>query len=140
MPLLAWALTGDSQKIDVVTPLVKPAELKGYARFSLLGKDYPALIKHHETSIVDGLLLCPRDKSQRKKLDDFEGEAYVVTPAQVTVIGEEGSLLWNGERGSLYPVSSQVQLAAFMSYSAGHSLDTYFSLYISLTVRSGRFC
>ena len=109
MPLLAWALTGDSQKIDVVTPLVKPAELKGYARFSLLGKDYPALIKHHETSIVDGLLLCPRDKSQRKKLDDFEGEAYMVTPAQVTVIDEEGQTrlvdaeiyLWNGERDAV---------------------------------------
>ena len=38
----AWALTGDSRKTDVVTPLVKPAELKGFARFSLLGKDYHA--------------------------------------------------------------------------------------------------
>lgn len=85
MPLLAWALTGDSQKTDVVAHLVKPAELKGYERFSLLGKDYPALIKHDETSIiVDGLLLFPQDKSQRKKLDDFEGEAYIVTPVQVS--------------------------------------------------------
>ena len=71
MPLLAWVLTGDSRKTDVVVPLVKPAELKDYARFSLLGKDYPALIEHDETSIVDGLLLCPQDMSQRKKLDDF---------------------------------------------------------------------
>jgi hypothetical protein len=107
MPLLAWALTGDPQKTDVVAPLVKPAELKGYARFSLFGKDYPALIKHHETSIVDGLLLCPQDQSQRKKLDDFEGEEYVVTPVQVTVIGEEGQMvdadiyLWNGERDAV---------------------------------------
>ena len=63
MPLLAWALTGDSRKTDVVAPLVKPAELKGYARLSLLGKDYPALIKHKETSIVDGLLLRLQEKS-----------------------------------------------------------------------------
>jgi hypothetical protein len=103
MLLLAWALTGDSRKTNVVAPLVKPAELKGYARFSLLGKDYPALIKHNETSIADGLLLCPQDKSQRKKLDDFEGEAYMVTPVQVTVVGEEGQMveaviyLWNSE-------------------------------------------
>ena len=107
MPLLAWALTGDSRKIDVVAPLVKPAELKGYARFSLLGKDYPALIKHDETSIVDGLLFCPQDKSQRQKLDDFEGEAYAATPVQVTVVGEEGQMvdadvyLWNGERDAV---------------------------------------
>lgn len=108
MPLLAWALTGDSRKIDVVAPLVKAAELKGYARFSLLGKDYPALIKHDETSIVDGLLLCPQNKSQRKKLDDFEGEAYTVTPVQVTVVGEEDQpmmdadiYLWNGERDAV---------------------------------------
>jgi gamma-glutamylcyclotransferase (GGCT)/AIG2-like uncharacterized protein YtfP len=98
MPLLAWAITGDSRKTDVVAHLVKPAELKGYARFSLLGKDYPALIKHDETSIVDGLLFCPQE------LDDFEGEAYVVTPAQVTIVGEEGKMvdadvyLWKGER------------------------------------------
>ncbi|KAF7980459.1 hypothetical protein HWV62_37922 [Athelia sp. TMB] len=107
MPLLAWALTGDSRKVNVVAPLVKPAELKGYARFSLLGKDYPALIKHYETSIVDGLLLCLQDNSQRKKLDDFEGEAYMVSPVQVTIVGEEGQMvdadvyLWNGERDAI---------------------------------------
>ena len=104
MPLLAWALTGDSRKTDVVTPLVKPAELKGYSRFSLLNKDYPALIKHDETSTVDGFLLCLQDNSQRRKLDDFEGETYLVTPVQVTVIGEEGQMVdadiyvWNDER------------------------------------------
>ena len=107
MPLLAWALTGDSRKTDVVPPLVKPAELKGYACFSLLSKDYPALIKHDETSVVDGLLLHPLGTSQRKKLDDFEGEGYVVTPVQVTVVGEEGQMvdadiyLWNGERDAV---------------------------------------
>ena len=90
-----------------MAPLVKPAELKGYACFSLIGKDYPALIKHNETSIVDGLLLCPQDKSQRKKLDDFEGEAYAVNPVQVTIVGEEGQMvdadiyLWNGERDAV---------------------------------------
>jgi hypothetical protein len=107
MPLLAWALTGDPRKTDVVAPLVKPAELKGYARFSLFGKDYPALIKHDETSIVDGLLLCPQDKSQRQKLDGFEGEAYAVILVQVTVVGKEDQMveadiyLWNGERDAV---------------------------------------
>lgn len=104
MPLLAWALTGDSRKTEVVAPLVKPAELKGYTRFSLLNKDYPALIKHDETSTADGLLFCPQNNSQRRKLDDFEGEAYVVTPIQVIIVGEEGKMVdadayvWAGER------------------------------------------
>ncbi|KAK0238426.1 hypothetical protein EDD85DRAFT_1000781 [Armillaria nabsnona] len=98
MPLLAWALTGDSRKTDVVVPLVKPALLKGYARFSLLAQ---------RNVIVDGLLLCPQNKSQRRKLDDFEGEAYTVTPVQVAVVGEERQMveadiyLWNGERDAV---------------------------------------
>ncbi|KAF9478449.1 hypothetical protein BDN70DRAFT_906744 [Pholiota conissans] len=103
MPLLAWALTGDSRKIDVVEPLVKPAEVRGYARFSLHGKDYPALVKYADTSAVDGLLLYPQSKSERRKLDDFEGEAYVVTPVQVSVVGDKDwtvdadIYLWNGD-------------------------------------------
>jgi len=107
MPLLAWALMGDSWKTNVVAPLIKPAELKGYACLSLLGKDYPALMKHDKTSIIDSLLLCPQDKSQQKKLDDFEGEAYIVTPVQVTVVSSEGQMvdvdiyLWNGERDAV---------------------------------------
>ena len=106
MPLLAWALTGDSRKTDAVAPLVKPAELKGYARFSLLGKDYPALIKQDKTSIVNGLLLFPKDKSQRKRLDDFEGEAYILTQVQVTIVGESQMVdadiyLWNDRRDAV---------------------------------------
>jgi hypothetical protein len=84
--LLAWVLTGDSRKTDVVAPLVKPVELKGCARFSAR------------------LMLCPQDMSQRKKLDNFEGEACTMAPVQVTVVGEEGQMvdadiyLWNSER------------------------------------------
>ena len=69
----------------------------------MIGKDYPALVKHDEMSTTDGLLLFPQNKSQRKKLDDFEGEAYTVAQVQVTVIGEAqmvdaDAYLWNGER------------------------------------------
>jgi hypothetical protein len=81
-------LTGDSQRANLVAPLLKPAKLKGYARFSTISKDYPALVMHDEISTTDGLLLFPQDKSQRKKLDDFEGEAYTVAQVQVTVIDE----------------------------------------------------
>jgi hypothetical protein len=45
--------------------------------------------------------------SQRKKLDNFEGEACTMAPVQVTVVGEEGQMvdvdiyLWNGERDAV---------------------------------------
>ena len=101
-----WALTGDSRRADLLAPLLKPAKLKGYARFSMIGKDYPALVKHDEMATTDGLLLFPQDKSQRRKLDDFEGEAYTVAQVQVTVIGEAqmvdaDTYLWNGERDAV---------------------------------------
>ena len=94
MLLLAWALMGDSYKTAVVAPLITPAELHGCqcARFSLLSKDYPALIKHEDMLIVDGLLLCPQDKLQQQKLDDFNSEVYTVIPAQVTVVGKQGQV------------------------------------------------
>ena len=108
MLLLAWALMGDSHKTAVVAPLITPAELHSCqcARFSLLGKDYPALIKHEDTSIVNSLLLCPQDKSQQQKLDDFDGEVYTVILAQVTVVREQGQVdagiyLWNGDHDAV---------------------------------------
>jgi len=116
MPLLAWALTGDSRNTHTVQSLVKPAVLRGYMRFSLHGKDYPALIKHDATSSVDGLLLSPQSKAQRLKLDDFEGELYVATKIQVEV-GEDGETvdadvyLWNGELDAVS--SDQWELETF---------------------------
>ena len=90
MPLLAWALTGDSRKTELVAPFVQPAQVKGYARFAVIHADYPAAIEHEEDSIVDGLLLLPQTKSQRRKLDDFEGEIYTVTPVTVTTTDSQG--------------------------------------------------
>ncbi|KAK7468304.1 hypothetical protein VKT23_002818 [Stygiomarasmius scandens] len=90
MPLLAWALTGDATQTSIVRPLAQNATVKGYARFTVRGKDYPAVIKHNQDSIVDGFLLRLQTKSQRRKLDDFEGEAYTVTPVSVMVKSESG--------------------------------------------------
>lgn len=98
MPILAWLLTEDSRNTDIVLRLVKPAHIKGYARFTVLGKDYPAVIKHNESSTVDGLLLRTPDKSHRQAI---EGETYTVAPVQVKVDGEEELVdadvyVWNG--------------------------------------------
>ncbi|KAI1770062.1 AIG2-like protein [Hypoxylon cercidicola] len=89
LPLLAWALTGDKSNIPTVTRLIQPAKVYGYARFSLQNLDYPAVTKHEPSSSVDGYLLMPETTSQRKKLDDFEGEAYEVVPVDVTVFDSD---------------------------------------------------
>ena len=102
--MLAWALTGDPTKVDHVLSMTEAATLMGFARFSIEGRDYPALIRSDPSSAVDGLLLRPQTQSQRRKLDDFEGETYSVTP--VTVIAKKSGIeeqvdadvyLWNGK-------------------------------------------
>ena len=104
LPFFAWVLTGDPSKVDQVLPLTEPATLTGFACLSVEGKDYPALIRHDPSSAVDGLILRPQTQSQRRKLDDFEGETYSVTPVTVIVktSGIEEQIdadvyVWNGE-------------------------------------------
>ncbi|KAK0207668.1 hypothetical protein IW262DRAFT_1302551 [Armillaria fumosa] len=90
MPLLAWTLTGDSHKAQVSASLVTSTLLKGYC----------ALLSAR-------LHLWPQNKSYRRWLDEFEGEAYTVTPVQVAVVGKEDQMveadiyLWNSERDAL---------------------------------------
>lgn len=70
---------------------------------AILGKDYPALVKQ-EAGQTDGLLFVPETRSQRIKLDDFEGEAYAVTSVEVTIEGgvvEADAYVWNGDTGEL---------------------------------------
>ncbi|RTE71757.1 hypothetical protein BHE90_013831 [Fusarium euwallaceae] len=102
LPLLAWTLTGDASNINTVAPLARPAKVHGYARYTIKNRDYPAIIKHtDETSTVDGYLLTLQTTSQRKKLDDFEGETYRVTAVAVEL--EDGSIVdadmyvWDGD-------------------------------------------
>lgn len=107
LPLLAWVLTGDKSNTDTVAPLLRPAKIFGYARYSIHRCDYPAIVKtgHDPSSMVDGYLLTPETASQRKKLDDFEGETYRVT--DVTAVLEDGErvhadiYLWNGDMEAL---------------------------------------
>ncbi|RSL66723.1 hypothetical protein CEP54_003558 [Fusarium duplospermum] len=102
LPLLAWALTGDASNTSSVSRLARPARVHGYARYAVKNADYPAVVKHtDETSTVDGYLLTLQTTSQRKKLDDFEGEAYKVTAVSVEL--EDGSTVegdmyvWDGD-------------------------------------------
>lgn len=80
-PLLAWAMTGSAENVDQVSRLLKPARVMGYKRVAVHHCDYPAVVKD-DGSTVDGFVLQPQTASQRRKLDDFEGEAY--KPVTVT--------------------------------------------------------
>ncbi|KAF5013347.1 hypothetical protein FDECE_650 [Fusarium decemcellulare] len=106
LPLLAWVLTGDASKTSTVEALVQPARIYGYARYALRNQDYPAAIKYsNESSSVDGYLVSMESASQRKKVDDFEGECYKVEHVLVTL--KDGSTvdadvyLWNGNMEDL---------------------------------------
>ncbi|RKK87451.1 hypothetical protein BFJ68_g3214 [Fusarium oxysporum] len=89
-PLLAWALTGDAANTEPISAFASSATVRGYARYTVRSRDYPAVIKKdgHE---VDGDLLILETKSLRKKLDDFEGEIY--TPTSVDVVLEDGNIV-----------------------------------------------
>ncbi|TFK96406.1 Butirosin biosynthesis, BtrG-like protein [Pterulicium gracile] len=107
LPLLAWALTGDPGEIDMVKALVKAATVSGYNRFRLHHCDYPAVVASSSSeSQVDGYLLNLETLSQRRKLDDFEGETYVST-AVVVKLNENGSTVeadmytWDGDAQQL---------------------------------------
>ncbi|KAF5613653.1 uncharacterized protein FTJAE_13863 [Fusarium tjaetaba] len=103
-PLLAWALTGDAANTESISALTRPAKVRGYARYTVRSRDYLAVVKRdgHE---VEGDLLVLETNSQRKKLDDFEGEIY--TPTSVDVVLEDGSVVeadmyvWAGDQDAL---------------------------------------
>ncbi|KAI3339303.1 AIG2-like protein [Ustulina deusta] len=133
LPLLAWALTGDASNISTVSKLIQPATIYGYARFSLKNRDYPAVIKHEPQSSVDGYLLIIETTSQRKKLDDFEGEAYKLESVPVTVFDADGKkqeeiveadiYVWAGDADAL--TGSPWELKSFEKERLGDWLDLF---------------
>ena len=94
----------DRTNTDLVRNITQNAYVKGYARFTVTGKDYPAIAKDSD-GVMDGLLLIPQNRSQRVKLDDFEGETYKVERVAATVLHEGGDskqvdadiYVWDGE-------------------------------------------
>ncbi|CEJ82683.1 hypothetical protein VHEMI02732 [[Torrubiella] hemipterigena] len=111
-PLLAWVLTGDAS-IATVSPMISPAQVSGYIRFALQHADYPAAIRdeNNSSSTIDGYLLRLNTASERRKLDNFEGELYVATAVNVSILvakktptgetAEADMYTWNGEMGLL---------------------------------------
>ena len=90
--LLAWVLTGDASNADVVSQLVRPARVAGFSRFAVRDADYPAAIKDDNTSAtVNGNLVEIQAVSQRRRLDDFEGDLYTAVPVCVSLLDDSGN-------------------------------------------------
>ncbi|KAF4948845.1 hypothetical protein FGADI_9335 [Fusarium gaditjirri] len=103
-PLLAWSPTGDAANTEPISALASPATVRGYARYTVRSRDYPAVVEK-DGHQIDGDLLILGTKSMWKKLDDFEGEMY--TPTSVDVVLEDGNTVeadvyvWAGDEDAL---------------------------------------
>ena len=53
--LLAWLLTGDENKTEILEHNREWAVLHGYSRRTVAGKDYPSIIRAHNTDEVQGV-------------------------------------------------------------------------------------
>ncbi|OAQ65870.2 AIG2-like protein [Pochonia chlamydosporia 170] len=108
--LLAWALTGEQSNAADIEFMIRPARVFGSARYGVYGCDYPAVVPHN-SSDVNGYLITFQNNSQRRKLDDFEGEAYKAVATKAHILdnndqpcGEEVDAdiyIWNGADESL---------------------------------------
>ncbi|ATY61064.1 Major facilitator superfamily general substrate transporter [Cordyceps militaris] len=102
-PLLAWAVLGDSSRVDDLDDMIRPAQVSKYTRVAVKHSDYPAVIRSvEEGDCVDGYLLQLDTRSQRKKLDDFEGETYAVESTIVSLLGSDGHPTGETVQGDIY--------------------------------------
>ncbi|KAK4648511.1 uncharacterized protein QC761_110775 [Podospora bellae-mahoneyi] len=100
--------------VDKILPMLQPATVKGYERRSLyFGSGYaqqPAAIASKDPNAsIQGCLLTLATTSQRRKLDNFEGEgeAYKCVPVQVYIATDQSvaadMYLWNGPMEKISP-------------------------------------
>lgn len=102
-PLLAWVLTGDSSNVDQIHHMLRPARVQGYRRVAVKFADYPAVISSsNEADFVDGYLLQVEIPSQRRKLDNFEGELYKVISVVVTLVGHDNQQTGESTSADMY--------------------------------------
>ncbi|KHN94482.1 AIG2-like protein [Metarhizium album ARSEF 1941] len=130
--LLAWALTGDSSNVDYIDTLIRPARVYGFARYRLRGRDYPAATVRGD-SYIDGYLVSFQSTSQRRKLDDFEGETYTPVSTRTCILDENNECsgeeipadiyLWNGPAESL--TQEPWELQVFVNESLEDWLDLF---------------
>lgn len=126
--LLSLLLTGDQSNEQTLTGSLKPATLFGFSRRAVRGKDYGALLKSCPTDSVQGLLFAPRDISDRRKLYNFEGEAYQLE--DVVVLDVEGGekvdavvFVWAGLESEL--TETEWDVGEFMKNRLGDWLDLF---------------
>ncbi|KAK1490737.1 hypothetical protein CCUS01_14394, partial [Colletotrichum cuscutae] len=115
LPLLTWVLTGDATQVKEISALIRTAKVENVARYSLHGCDYSCAFREHG-SYINGYLLQPQTLSQRKKLDDFEGEVYQVNPIQAMVLSHGGETVESLIEANIYLWNGDEDLVAYQSW------------------------
>ena len=113
--LLSWLLTGSAANAEKIIHLCRryPIALYGYRRVAVKHADYPALIPSPSLGdSVAGYLIYPRGETDRKKIDDFEGESYCRQIVSVNLQDDDGgaggsrvqayAYIWAGETDVLW--------------------------------------
>lgn len=57
-------------------PAIVPAEVRGFARFSIVDEQYPGVVRASPESVVLGALLEDLTSEEMELLDAFEGDEY----------------------------------------------------------------
>lgn len=131
--LLAWLLTGDSTKSSRILGQRKPATLSGYTVRRVKHADFGALVKEEtptDAHVVHGFVVYPETRSERVKLDDFEGESYARTTVAVK-LEEDGQMveadayLWAGETELLESADEQWSFETFEKERLEDWLDIF---------------
>jgi gamma-glutamylcyclotransferase (GGCT)/AIG2-like uncharacterized protein YtfP len=103
--LLALILTGDRENTTELMPELTEAVVRNFRRGKVQNKDYPALVRAGPESIVEGHFFHPRNRDDRRKIDDFEDGQYAREIVIATIeSGEEVEVttyVWNGGRDAM---------------------------------------
>jgi gamma-glutamylcyclotransferase (GGCT)/AIG2-like uncharacterized protein YtfP len=86
-------------------PELTEAVVRNFRRGRVQNKDYPALVRAGLESIVAGHIFYPRNRDDRRKIDDFEDGQYAREIVIATIeSGEEVEVttyVWNSGRDAM---------------------------------------
>jgi hypothetical protein len=102
--LLALILTGDRENTTELMPELTEAVVINFRRGKVQNKDYPALVRAGPESIVEGHIFHPRNRDDRRKIDDFDGQYAREIVIATIESGEEVEVttyVWNSGRDAM---------------------------------------
>lgn len=105
--------------------MISPAQVSGYIRFAVQHADYPAAIRdeNNSSSTINGHLLRLNTASERRKLDNFEGELYVATAVTVSILDADQTPTGETVEADMYTWNGDMELLS----SNPWDLDAFFN-------------